>query len=184
MSRFQTNTLGVAGSILNAAGSLFGGFFNQVENAAYHMQRAVGGKAHDSALEKAVEDGKGYFKQCTRCGHWVCPDVCWNHKAGLCEHCAPDEHEELAAQQALATQEQIHQKTREVNYVKDIDFNSRSSVQQCESCHAKLTPQNKFCPECGIPNSKAQQKEKFCSDCGAKVKGDQRFCAECGTRQD
>ncbi|GAC1371841.1 MAG: hypothetical protein NVSMB30_11900 [Hymenobacter sp.] len=27
MSRFRTNALGMAGSLLNAAGSLFGGFF-------------------------------------------------------------------------------------------------------------------------------------------------------------
>jgi uncharacterized OB-fold protein len=184
MSRFQANSLGIAGSLLNAAGSLFGGFFSQVENATYHVQRAVGGQAHDAALEKAVEEGKGYFKQCTRCGHWVCPDVCWNHKAGLCETCAPDEHEELAAQQAQAAQEQIYQKTRETNYVQDLDFKNRTGVQQCTSCTAKLTPQNKFCPECGTPNPKAQQKEKFCSDCGAKMKGDQRFCADCGTRNE
>jgi uncharacterized OB-fold protein len=184
MSRFQPNSLGIASSILSAAGSLFGGFFHQAEHATYHMQRAVGGKAHDEALEKAVAEGKGYFKQCTRCGHWVCPDVCWNHKAGLCENCAPDEHEELAAQQAQAAQEQIYQKTRETNYVQDLDFKNRTAVQQCTSCSAKLTPQNKFCPECGTPNPKAQQKEKFCSDCGTKMKADQRFCSDCGTRND
>jgi rRNA maturation endonuclease Nob1 len=110
--------------------------------------------------------------------------VCWNHKAGLCENCAPDEHEELAAQQAQAVQEQIYQKTRETNYVQDLDFKNRTAVQQCTGCSAKLTPQNKFCPECGTPNPKAQQKEKFCSGCGAKMKGDQRFCAECGTRNE
>lgn len=90
MSRFQPSTMGIAGSLLNAASSLFGGL-GGVESAAYQIQQAVGGKAHDAALETAVAEGKQNFKQCTRCGHWVCPDVCWNANAGLCEACAPDE---------------------------------------------------------------------------------------------
>jgi hypothetical protein len=72
MSRFQPNAIGIAGSFIQAASSLFGGL-GGAENAAYHSQRAVGGKAHDSTLETAVAEGKQQFKQCTRCGHWVCP---------------------------------------------------------------------------------------------------------------
>lgn len=64
MSRFHPNALGIAGGLLNAAGSLFGGIFHQAGDATYQMQRAVGGKAHDEALEKAVEEGKQHFKQC------------------------------------------------------------------------------------------------------------------------
>ena len=41
---------------------------------AYHIQRATG-KAHDLALE-STKAGKDHFKQYTRCGHWVCPDMC------------------------------------------------------------------------------------------------------------
>ncbi|MCC2546541.1 zinc ribbon domain-containing protein [Hymenobacter sp. BT175] len=184
MSRFQPSAIGIAGSVLNAAGSLFGGFFHEAGNAAYQMQRAIGGKAHDEALEKAVLEGKQHFKQCTRCGGWVCPDVCWNHRAGLCETCAPDEHEELAAQQALATSEQIREKTRTQDYTKSLDFLNRTGIVQCTGCSAKLSPTQKFCPECGTTNAAAQQsKEKFCTDCGGTMKADQRFCAECGARQ-
>jgi hypothetical protein len=53
------------------------------------MQRAIGRKARSSASERAVEEAKGHFRQCLRCGKWVCPDVCWNSEAGLCEECAP-----------------------------------------------------------------------------------------------
>ncbi|GAC1371839.1 MAG: hypothetical protein NVSMB30_11890 [Hymenobacter sp.] len=147
------------------------------------MQRAIGGKAHDEALDQAVLEAKEHFKQCTRCGQWVCPDVCWNHKAGLCESCAPDEHEELAAQQSVATQEQIYEKTRAQDYTKDLDFKNRAGILQCPKCNAKLNATQKFCPECGTTNIVAQQKEKFCDTCGAKLKPNQRFCAECGASQ-
>jgi uncharacterized OB-fold protein len=181
MSRFQPNSIGIAGSLLSAAGSLFGGL-GGVENAAYHIQRAVGGKAHDSALETAVAEGKQYFKQCTRCGHWVCPDVCWNASAGLCEACAPDEQEELRAQQAQATREQIHVKAREQNYTKNLDFLNRGSLLQCPNCHSKLTADQKFCASCGTPNPAAQVNERHCISCGITLKPEQKFCAECGTK--
>jgi hypothetical protein len=102
MSRFQPSLTGTAGGLLRAAGDLFGGVFSSAGNSAYEIQRATGGKAHDSALEKAVEEAKGYFKQCTRCGKWVCPEVCWNAKAGLCEECAPDFEEDFSASRAQA----------------------------------------------------------------------------------
>ncbi|MCU0355490.1 MAG: zinc ribbon domain-containing protein [Cytophagales bacterium] len=184
MSRFQPNALGIAGSLLSAAGSLFGGFLNQAGNATYQMQRAVGGKAHDEALEKAVQEGKQHFKQCTRCGKWVCPDVCWNHSAGLCEACAPDEREELAAQQSLATSEQIYQKTREQDYTQHIDFKQRTSVLACAKCNTQMTPADKFCPSCGAPNAQAQTeaKGKFCPECGATTQPGQKFCTDCGNK--
>jgi hypothetical protein len=184
MSRYQTSTIGMAGSLLNAAGSLFGGFFHEAGNAAYQMQRAVGGKAHDEALAVAVQEGKQHFKQCTRCGHWVCPEVCWNHQAGLCETCAPDEQEELSAQQARATSEQIYTKTREQDYTKQIDFYNRGGIVQCSGCHAKLSPGQKFCGSCGSSVAAATTAPgKFCSTCGTNVKADQRFCNACGHKQ-
>ena len=155
MSRFQPNAIGIAGSLLQAASSLFGGL-GGAENAAYHIQRAVGGKAHDEALETAVAEGKQHFKQCTRCGHWVCPDACWNHSAGLCEDCAPDEQEELRAQQAQAAREQIRTKTRAQDYTQNLDFLNRDALLQCPNCQTKLAPGQKFCPSCGTPNPAAK----------------------------
>src|ERR1044071_2700982 len=97
MSSFKTSTVGVLGSAARAAGSLFGGFFGNVADSSYEVQRAIGGSAHDSALKDAVAEISPIFKQCTRCGNWVCKPICWNEKAGLCENCAPDLDEEMAA---------------------------------------------------------------------------------------
>ncbi len=181
MSRFQPNAIGIAGGLLQAASSLFGGL-GGAENAAYHIQRAIGGKAHDSALETAVAEGKDHFKQCTRCGHWVCPDVCWNPGAGLCEDCAPDEQEELRAQQALATSEQIRTKTRAQDYTSNLDFLGRAPLAQCPNCQTRLAAGQKFCPSCGTPNPAAHTQERFCTGCGTALKPDQKFCADCGTK--
>ena len=181
MSRFQPSAMGIAGSLLNAASSLFGGL-GGVESAAYQIQQAVGGKAHDAALETAVAEGKQNFKQCTRCGHWVCPDVCWNANAGLCEACAPDEQEELRAQQAQATREQIYTKTRAQDYTQNLDFLSRDALQQCPNCQTKLVAGQKFCPNCGTPNPAAKAQGRFCSGCGEPLKPEQKFCGECGAK--
>src|SRR3954452_18093115 len=56
MSTFETSTIGVLGSAARAASSLFGGFFSNVADSSYEVQRAVGGPAHDSALKKAVDE--------------------------------------------------------------------------------------------------------------------------------
>lgn len=180
LSPFETSILGTGAGLLRAAGDLFGGVFGSASNSAYDIQRAIGGKAHDEALRNAVQAGKQHFHQCTRCGKWVCPEVCWNGKAGLCEGCAPDEQEELAAQKAQATAEQIAAKAREQNYVADLDF-SKSGMAQCQ-CGAKMSAATKFCPECGTPNAKGQPKAHFCTSCGAKMEAGVKFCAECGTK--
>ena len=88
MSTFKTSTIGMLGSAARAASSLFGGFLGNVADSTYEVQRAVGGPAHDSALKDAVDEIAPIFKQCTRCGKWVCPDVCWNAQRSLCENCA------------------------------------------------------------------------------------------------
>jgi len=176
MSTFKTSTLGVAGSALRAAGSLFGGFFGNAADSAYEVQRAVGGPAHDSALKDAVDEIAPIFKQCTRCGNWVCEPVCWNKKAGLCENCAPDLDEEMAAAQAEAAREQIQTKARETDWTKQRDV-SRVTGAVCPSCGAK-TQGGKFCVDCGTPlNAK-----KKCGGCGHEIEGSPKFCPECGQK--
>jgi hypothetical protein len=176
MSTFKTSTIGVAGSALRAAGSLFGGMFGGAADSAYEIQRAVGGPAHDSALKDAVNEISPIFKQCTRCGNWVCEPVCWNKKAGLCENCAPDLDEEMAAAQAEAAREQVQQKARETDWTKQRDV-SKVSGAVCPSCGAK-TQGGKFCGECGATlNAK-----KTCSGCGHEMEGAPKFCPECGAK--
>ena len=176
LSEFDTSITGTAGSLLRAAGNLFGGVLGQAGNSAYEIQRAVGGKAHDDALRKAVQEAKGHFKQCTRCGKWVCPEVCWNQERGLCEGCAPDEQEELSAAQAQATGEQIHQKVREANLVEHIDMKQKAAAL-CQHCGAK-TKGGKFCPECGSPLVASVK----CSRCGKDSEPSTLFCPECGNK--
>jgi uncharacterized OB-fold protein len=158
---------------------LFGGMLGNAGSSAYEIQRAVGGKGHDDALRKAVAAGKQFFKQCSRCGQWVCPDVCWNARAGMCEGCAPDEQEELAAQKALATSEQIALKAREQDYTADLQFGKHAMVA-CAQCGARMAAATKFCGECGAPNAAAATKPKFCTGCGAKIEPGVKFCPECG----
>ncbi len=76
MSTYKASTLGVAQGLLGAAGRLFGGLADRVADSAYEVQRAIGGPAHDAALREAVEEAKVHFKQCSRCGQWVCPEHC------------------------------------------------------------------------------------------------------------
>jgi len=180
LSPYEISKLGTASSLLSAAGNLFGGMLGSAGNSAYELQRAIGGKAHDEALRRAIEGGRQHFKHCSRCGQWVCPEACWNSKAGLCESCAPDEQEELAAQKAQAAAEQIQLKTREQDYVGDLDF-SKQGMVAC-SCGARIAASAKFCGECGKPNPGAQAKPRFCSGCGAKVEPGQKFCPECGNK--
>jgi hypothetical protein len=174
MSSFNTSTVGVLSSAARVAGSLFGGVFGNVANSSYEVQRAIGGPAHDNALKEAVDEISPIFKQCTRCGNWVCEPVCWNKKAGLCETCAPDMDEELAAAQAEAAREQVQTKAREVDWTKSRQIDQVSGAV-CASCGAK-SQGGKFCPECGT----AYSAKKKCAACGHEAEGTPKFCPECG----
>ena len=196
LSRFQPSAIGTAGSLLRAAGDLFGGWASSAGNSAYEMQRAVGGKAHDNALQTAVEEGKQHFHQCSRCGKWVCPEVCWNASAGQCEECAPDYQEELASSHAQAkadaAREQLHEKARSTDYASKIDMSAGSHVRaptraeqqataqaaNCSSCGAEVG-KAKFCPECGTPTKPARP---TCAGCGHQPESPTKFCPECGAK--
>ncbi|HEV2764868.1 MAG TPA: zinc ribbon domain-containing protein [Pyrinomonadaceae bacterium] len=196
MSRFQTSTVGTAGSLLRAAGDLFGGWLSSAGNSAYEVQRAVGGKAHDEALAAAVAEGKEHFHQCSRCGRWVCPEVCWNASAGQCEECAPDYNEELASSHARAkadaAREQLNEKARATDYVSGIDMSAGATLKSPAAPAPKAAPSStgcvscghevgkaKFCPECGTPAKPARPR---CGSCGHEPEGSPKFCPECGTK--
>jgi membrane protease subunit (stomatin/prohibitin family) len=197
MSTFETSTIGTAGSLLRAAGDLFGGWASSAGNSAYEIQRQVGGKAHDAALQRAVEEAKNHFHQCSRCGNWVCPEVCWNAQASQCEECAPDYGEELASSHARAkadaTREQLNERARGTDYASKIDMTANSvprapsptshqppaavsAVANCASCGADVG-RGKFCPECGVP---ARPAKLTCGGCGHQPEGNPKFCPECG----
>ena len=175
MSTFKPNTFGTAAAAAEAVSSLLGGIFGRAAQGAEQLQQMVAGPQHDSALKAAGDEIRPLFKQCTRCGQWVCEPVCWNKKAGLCEGCAPDMDEEIAAAQAQAARDQVFEKARSVDYVGQRDL-ARQDAVNCTKCGAK-THGSKFCPECGTPTAQ----KKTCGSCGAAAEGSPRFCPDCGT---
>jgi hypothetical protein len=174
MSSFRENKLGAAASAINVAASLFGGIFGRAAQSAYTIQSYAAGPQHDAALDAAVKEISPLFKQCTRCGSWVCEPVCWNKKAGLCETCAPDLEEEIASAQAQAAKQQAMSKATTVDYLAGRDM-VEPAAAICSSCGAK-TQGGKFCPECG---SSVRQQRK-CAHCGHAADGTPKFCPECG----
>lgn len=194
MTQYKASTLGMAQSLLNVAGSFLGGMGN-FGNAAYEVQRAVGGKVHDAALAEAVEEARPSFRQCTKCGKWVCGEVCWNAKANQCEECAPDFHEHLASNQAQAkadaAREQLQSAARAVNYTEGVDLSADAYVAAstaatnlqarkvtCTGCGSALSDAAKFCGECGQAVPKPGPKS--CGKCGTMTES--KFCPECGTK--
>ena len=176
MSSFIPSKLGTAGALLRGASSLLGGMFGSASHTTYEIQRAVGGKEHDEAFRTAVEEARPHFRQCSRCGLWVCPEVCWNAERGLCENCAPDIEEERASAQASVLKDQIWDKARQTDYAADVDMTAKA-VAFCPQCGAK-TQGAKFCSSCGARLAPATE----CSRCGAKLKEGAKFCAECGQK--
>lgn len=181
-SSFQASALGVGSKIAKGLGSLFGGnSLWQAGNAAAHMKDGLRGPAWDAAFQKAIDEIKPKFHQCTRCGNWVCPQVCWNEGRGLCEACAPDLAEEAASHQAHIASDQIAQKMRETDLVGDV--NVKAPMQSaCPHCKARIQPGTKFCAECGKPTA-AAAKKAFCTGCGGALAAGAKFCGECGTAQ-
>jgi hypothetical protein len=176
MSTFRANSIGMAASAASAVSSLLGGIFGRAAQGAHQLESMVAGPQHDSALRAAVQEISPQFHQCTRCGQWVCGPVCWNDKAGLCEACAPDLDEEIAAAQARAAQEQAVAKAKQVDFIGQRDL-SRAVAVECTSCGAR-THGAKFCPECGTPTARQQK----CAQCGAVAQGSPKFCPECGAK--
>ena len=179
-SSFQASALGVGAKIAKGLGSLFGGgqMFN-VGVAADHMKDGLRGPAWDGAFQKAIEEIRPRFRQCTRCGQWVCPEVCWNEARGLCEACAPDLAEEAAHHQAHIAADQIAEKMRNEDLVGDVNVKAQMQAG-CPHCKARIAPGAKFCAECGKPTTAAALKPTFCTGCGGKVAAGAKFCGECG----
>lgn len=175
-SEFKSSAVGMAGSALRAASSIFGGFLGNVGSSAYEIERAVQGPGHDKAYREAIEEAKPNFRQCTRCSHWVCAGTCWNQKRMLCYDCAPDVEAELASAQVQTTIDQMRDKLREQDLTKNLNLTAEAAAL-CPECGAR-TQGSKFCPECGKP---LRPKDE-CPRCGTHVDGGTKFCPECGNK--
>ena len=174
MSSFQTNTLGAAAAAAGAVSSLLGGIFGNAAQSAQQLQQMVAGPQHDAALTKAVEEISPIFKQCSRCGKYICEKFCWNAKQQLCEACAPDIDESVAAAQMQAAKEQAIEKSRTVDWMKGRDM-ERQGGAVCPKCGAK-TQGGKFCPDCG----ESLIAKATCPACHVEIQGTPKFCPECG----
>ena len=123
-STFHASALGVGSKIAKGLGSLFGGSLWAAGQAGEYVKDGLRGAAWDKAFQVATEEIRPRFHQCTRCGHWVCPEVCWNEQRQLCESCAPDLAEEAAANQAQIAAHQAADKMRAVDQVASFDPNA------------------------------------------------------------
>jgi double zinc ribbon protein len=184
-STFQASALGVGSKIAKGLGALFGG--NKLWGAgvaADHLKDGLRGQGWDDAFKKAIDEIKPKFHQCTRCGIWVCPEVCWNAERGMCENCAPDLAEEAASAQAHIAADQAKEKLRSVDQVKGFDPNAQYGIAgQCPGCSTKLAPGAKFCAGCGKPVAAPgiSNAKVFCTGCGTQLPPGSKFCSGCGT---
>ena len=150
-----------------------------------------------------MTEGKTYFHQCGRCGRWVCPEVCWNGDAGMCEGCAPKFEQEMAAAHAQAkvnaARVQLNEKASKSDYVANVDMGANAVLRApaqapvaqpvhapgghslggaaCTGCGSVLAEGVKFCPQCGLP-----RKAPGCPGCGALIQAGTKFCGQCGAR--
>jgi hypothetical protein len=174
MSTFVPNKVGMAADFLRAAGGIFGGALGNMGNSAYEVQRAVGGPAHDKALNDAVTEIRPLFDQCHRCGQWVCKQVCWNPERGLCKQCAPILAEETTAAQAQAAKDQIFAKAAGADMTQGVNITQQTAAF-CPKCGA-ATAGAKFCPQCGAP----LMARDTCPKCNTKIPQGAKFCPSCG----
>ena len=176
-SSFKPNTLGVAAGVLRAAGNIFGGVLGSVGRGADQMKDVLRGSAWDEAFREASDELRAKFHQCTHCGKWVCPEVCWNAERGLCEGCAPNLGEVAATAQAQVAAQQVWDKARAKDQTGGADL-TQPHAATCAHCSASLEPNARFCAACGKPVGVDAQ--TFCAGCGAKLSPGAHFCAGCG----
>jgi len=179
MSSFQYNVTGMAGDVMHAASNFLGDMFGKAASTVYDIQRAVGGPVHDKALRTAVEEISPLFKQCPRCGKWVCDKICWNGPRNECAQCSPLMEQEIKAIESQATIQQLRQKASTVDMTGGVELKTAIEQLECSACHAKMQPGQKFCTECGAPMVAAKPK---CPQCGVEAEPGKKFCGECGAK--
>jgi len=177
-SGFQASAIGVGSKIARGLGGLMGGGgLSSLGYAGSEAKDLTESQAKDKALAKAVEEMEPYFKQCHRCGNWVCNEICWNEEYGLCVNDAPKLEQEMAQMQSQAQLGQVQEKVGEVDWAKDVNV-ERRQVALCPHCGAEAEPSAKFCGSCG----QALTMPVACSKCGTESPRGTKFCPECGNQ--
>jgi hypothetical protein len=174
---------GFGGKLLRIGGDLVGGEWgnraSQVGWDSMWMRDGVRGGARDKALAEAVEEMRPNFRQCHRCGEWVCGDVCWNDDRGVCTTCAPKLDQEVAGLQAEAQVHQLREKIHAVDWTAGV-AHGHEVTARCPSC-ANDAGGGRYCRHCGTPLAAAAEAAKFCMQCGFKLPPDAAFCGGCGS---
>ncbi len=125
-SGFQASAIGMGSKVARGIGGLLGG--GGISNLGWAGQEAkdlTESQAKDKALAKAVQEMEPYFKQCHRCGQWVCNEICWNEEYGLCVSDAPKLEQEIAGMQSDAQLQQVRDKVQQVDFAKDVNVERR-----------------------------------------------------------
>jgi len=179
-STFKESLTGRASQLLDAASSIFGGFFGSASGATSHLKDATWEKARDKAFVEACEELAPGFIQCPHCHTWVCREDCWNVRKGLCKECAPDLGVEMSKAQSDRSVEEIHAHAAMAEEDKKLGKeNWRDNIKAtCPECEAPLATNAKFCPECGAK----LKSDDTCQSCGAKLTPGAKFCPECGKK--
>lgn len=144
---FQPSSAGIAGGILRAAGGFFGGAIGRAANVGDQLKDALRGPARDSAFQKSVEEAKKFFKQCSRCSRWVCPEKCWDASKSVCSACSLQAATQPAAAQASKCPSCGAASSGK--FCPECGKAVQPAVANCGKCGTKLEPGAKFCPECG-----------------------------------
>lgn len=181
MSSYEPSLIGTAGGLLQAAGNIFGGLLGSAGTSTYEIQRAIGGPAHDRALQTAVAEVKQKFRRCQRCGEWVCTEICWNVTASQCTGCTPKYEQEVIAlrtqAQISATQQQLQEKAAGTDYISGIDMNPDAQIRLNPAGAAQSLPANSG-GWTKIPDAMLGE-ATHCTTCGGTIAGG-KFCPECG----
>lgn len=161
-----------AGGLL---GGLFGGFGNQLDNAAEGLARAGWGTSRDAAFKTAISSAQAHFHRCASCHRYSCSQ-CWSPDTGLCQSCAPDLAAQVRVARHAGTVEAARDAAREVGkgQAADVEINAARTLV-CPECHTE-THGAKFCPQCGH-NLAAKT---TCGHCKTELPAGSRFCPECG----
>jgi hypothetical protein len=178
-SSYKTSAVGFLGSMVKAATNILGSGA-RLGTGADQLKDALRGPAWDGAFAAAIGEIRPKFHQCTRCGQWVCPDVCWNGKRQLCEGCAPNLQEEAGAIQAQVAIEQARAQAAKHDQTGGLDLGVAQAAA-CPKCQASLEPGVKFCTGCG--QDLGAGAPAFCGQCGAALAPGARFCGGCGTKR-